>query len=256
MRQNLSRGNDRDADADPRFPRFPRTAAQLLRDRRVLRGHRERQRRGEGGALRRRVGVAELFDVLQVRPRLGRTFTRDEETAGVGNVAMLSHSMWQDRYAGDPAIVGKAIRANGAPYTVVGVMPPKFVFPNEQAIWMPCSSTRPSSSAAAASGSRSSVVSSPACRSTPRTRTSTHRAAHRRGVQADERRRHGVGATDHREPDRPAAAPAALDDARRRLVRAAHCVRERGEPAARPRGASHEGSRHPHGARRLASRRR
>jgi putative ABC transport system permease protein len=50
--------------------------------------------------------TAELFDVLQVRPQLGRTFSRDEETPGLGNVAVLSYSMWQDRYAGDPQILG------------------------------------------------------------------------------------------------------------------------------------------------------
>ena len=80
---------------------------------------------------------AELFDVLQVRPQLGRTFRREEETPGLGNVAVLSYTMWQDRYAGDPQILGKAIRANGQPYTVVGVMPPNFSYPDRQAIWMP-----------------------------------------------------------------------------------------------------------------------
>ena len=81
--------------------------------------------------------TANLFDVLRVRPLLGRTFTSAEETPGAGNVAILSHQIWQDRYASDPSIIGKAIRANGVPYTVVGVMPPKFSFPNAQAIWMP-----------------------------------------------------------------------------------------------------------------------
>ncbi len=80
---------------------------------------------------------ADLFDVLQVRPALGRTFTREEEMPGNGNVALLSHTMWQDRFGGDPAIVGKSIRANGVPYTVIGVMPPKFVFPDRHSIWMP-----------------------------------------------------------------------------------------------------------------------
>jgi len=80
---------------------------------------------------------AELFDVLQVRPQLGRTFRREEETPGLGNVAVLSYSMWQDRFGGDPRILGKAIRANGQPYTVVGVMPPNFTYPDRQAIWMP-----------------------------------------------------------------------------------------------------------------------
>ena len=81
--------------------------------------------------------TADLFDVLEVRPQLGRTFRRDEETPGLGNVAVLSYSMWQDRFAGDPQIIGKPIRANGQPYTVIGVMPPKFRYPDNQSIWMP-----------------------------------------------------------------------------------------------------------------------
>src|SRR5688572_7084469 len=80
---------------------------------------------------------SDLFDVLQVRPAIGRTFTREEETPGRGNVALLSHTMWQDRFGADPGIVGTAIRANGVPYTVIGVMPPGFVFPDRHAIWMP-----------------------------------------------------------------------------------------------------------------------
>ena len=80
---------------------------------------------------------AELFDVLQVRPQLGRTFRREEETPGLGNVAVISNSMWRDRYAGDPRVVGTVIRANGQPYTIVGVMPPNFTYPDRQAIWMP-----------------------------------------------------------------------------------------------------------------------
>jgi predicted permease len=80
---------------------------------------------------------AELFDVLQVQPQLGRTFRREEETPGLGYVAVLSHALWQDRFGGDPQILGKSIRANGQPYTIVGVMPPKFGYPDREAIWMP-----------------------------------------------------------------------------------------------------------------------
>jgi predicted permease len=80
---------------------------------------------------------AELFQVLQVQPLIGRPFTRAEETPGNGNVAILSYAIWQDRYAGDPSIIGKSLRANGVPYTVIGVMPAKFGFPDQQAIWMP-----------------------------------------------------------------------------------------------------------------------
>ena len=80
---------------------------------------------------------SDLFDVLEVRPALGRAFTKEEETPGRGNVAILSHAMWQDRYAGDRSIVGKSIRANGVPYTVIGVMPPKFAYPSNESIWLP-----------------------------------------------------------------------------------------------------------------------
>jgi putative ABC transport system permease protein len=203
---------------------------------------------------------SELFDVLQVRPLLGRTFTRAEETPGNGNVAILSHAMWQDRYAGDPSILGKSIRANGAPYTVVGIMPPKFSYPGDQAIWMPMqldavklerggrrqarARRRPVARAHRASQARHLLR--------RRERRRRHdREAHRGRVQADERGRDGLGTSDHRGSDRPTASPAALDDAWRRVLRAPDRVRERGEPAARPRGASHEGSRHPDRARRV-----
>jgi predicted permease len=92
----------------------------------------ERAERYEGAWI-----TADLFDVLGVRPLLGRGFTRDEETPGKGNVTVLSYSMWHDRYGADPAIIGKSIRANGVPMTVVGVMPSGFLFPNNQAIWLP-----------------------------------------------------------------------------------------------------------------------
>jgi predicted permease len=137
QRQNLSRGNDRmstpihdflDYRAQQRT--FSRIAAYTQGT--VNISGAEKAERYEGAW-----ATADLFDVLQVRPQLGRTFTRQEETPGLGNVAVLSHSIWQDRYAGDPAIIGNAIRANGQPYTVIGVMPPNFQFPDRQAIWMP-----------------------------------------------------------------------------------------------------------------------
>jgi len=137
MRQNLSRGNDRMSTPihdflDYRAQQRSFTAIAAYYQGTVNVSGAEKAERYEGAWI-----TAELFDVLQVRPQLGRTFTRDDEKPGSGNVAVLSYSMWQDRYASDPAIIGKAIRANGQPYTVIGVMPPKMVFPNQQAIWMP-----------------------------------------------------------------------------------------------------------------------
>ena len=137
QRQNLSRGNDRMSTPihdfhDYRAQQRSFSAIAAYSTGTVNVSGAEKAERYDGAW-----ASADLFDVLQVRPAMGRTFTRDEETPGRGNVAVLSHSMWQDRYGADPGIIGKAIRANGVPYTVIGVMPPKFVFPNQQAIWMP-----------------------------------------------------------------------------------------------------------------------
>ena len=78
----------------------------------------------EGG----RVGW-NYFDVLGAKPLLGRTFTQDEDASGAPHVAILGEGLWQSRYAGDPKIIGRNIKIEGEPYTVVGVMPGPFQFP-------------------------------------------------------------------------------------------------------------------------------
>ncbi len=70
---------------------------------------------------------ANLFDLLGVRPALGRGFRPDEEGPKAPKVAVLNHGLWQ-RLGGDPAIVGAQLKLAGEPYTVVGVMPPAFLF--------------------------------------------------------------------------------------------------------------------------------
>ena len=54
---------------------------------------------------------ASLFNVLRVRPALGRTFNADENTPGKTNVVVLSHALWQGRFGGDPSVVGRRIQA-------------------------------------------------------------------------------------------------------------------------------------------------
>ena len=68
----------------------------------------------------------ELFRVLGVEPILGRGFTEEDARPGTPDVAVLSHGIWQRRYGGDPTVVGKPITLNGAPFTVVGVLPMGF----------------------------------------------------------------------------------------------------------------------------------
>jgi predicted permease len=73
-----------------------------------------------------------FFSVLGVAPALGRGFTFDEDQPGREHEVVLSDRLWRDRFAADKGIVGRAIDLNGAPYTVVGVMPPGFVFPRAE----------------------------------------------------------------------------------------------------------------------------
>ena len=66
------------------------------------------------------------FDVLRVRPLLGRTLRPDDE-AQAAPVAVISHGLWQRVFSGDSAVVGRSVMLNGHSFTVVGVTPPKFV---------------------------------------------------------------------------------------------------------------------------------
>ncbi len=81
--------------------------------------------------------TADLFPTLGVRPVIGRTFTRDEETRGRNRVVLLSDGLWRRRFGGDTAIVGRAITLDGVQHTVIGVMPPNFNFPVKGDVWVP-----------------------------------------------------------------------------------------------------------------------
>ena len=69
-----------------------------------------------------------FFDVLGVRPQLGRAFTAQESVWNGPKVVMLGHGLWQRRFDSDPAIVGKSLTINDEPHTVVGVLPASFDF--------------------------------------------------------------------------------------------------------------------------------
>jgi predicted permease len=85
-------------------------------------------------------GTWNLFPLLGVKPALGRTFREDEDTVGENHVVMLTWSFFQRRYGGDPAIVGRTIRVAAKPYTVVGVLPEWFVYPDVRTqLWVPYS---------------------------------------------------------------------------------------------------------------------
>ncbi len=69
---------------------------------------------------------ANLFSTLGVQPELGRTFRRDEEMLGNHRILVLSRRVWQNRFGGDPQIVGRTVRVDGEPHEIVGVLPASF----------------------------------------------------------------------------------------------------------------------------------
>ncbi|MCC6367484.1 MAG: ABC transporter permease [Bryobacterales bacterium] len=82
------------------------------------------------------------FDFLGVTPLLGRTFLPDDYGSGSAprQVVILSHLLWQRRFGGDPRVLGREIRVNGANHIVIGVMPERFTLytnPSQPAIWLP-----------------------------------------------------------------------------------------------------------------------
>ena len=84
---------------------------------------------GEPERVRAARVTEDLFRVLGVEPMIGRGFTKEEDTPGGPNVIVLAHGLWQRRFGGDPAIVGRAVQVNGQSATVVGVMPEGFKLP-------------------------------------------------------------------------------------------------------------------------------
>ncbi len=78
-----------------------------------------------------------LFSVLGVTPALGRSFLPDEERPGSAPVCILSDGLWKGRFGSDPKILGKAVTLNGEMWTVVGVMPRGFRFPQSVDLWVP-----------------------------------------------------------------------------------------------------------------------
>ena len=78
---------------------------------------------------------ATFFDTLRVRPALGRAFAPGENEPGHTKVAVLGHEVWRARFAGDPAAVGQTVQLNREPYTIVGVAPAGFSFPDHTEVW-------------------------------------------------------------------------------------------------------------------------
>jgi putative ABC transport system permease protein len=80
---------------------------------------------------------ANLFSVLGVEPILGRTFTADEDQPGRDQVVVIGYDLWQRRFGGSPGVLGRKVRVGGLTYEIIGVMPPRFRFPDAEEFWKP-----------------------------------------------------------------------------------------------------------------------
>jgi predicted permease len=80
---------------------------------------------------------ADYFRLLGTAPELGRTFLEEEDRAGGPNVVVLGDAIWRRTFGADANIVGKSITLSGKPFTVVGVMPPDFRYPQLTELWTP-----------------------------------------------------------------------------------------------------------------------
>ena len=70
-------------------------------------------------------------------PLVGRDFLPDDDRPGAAAVVILGNGIWKNRYGSDPGVIGRSIKVNDVPSTVIGVMPEGFKFPNSADLWLP-----------------------------------------------------------------------------------------------------------------------
>ena len=100
---------------------------------------------GEGGnppqAFQMERASSGIFDMLHVHPVLGRGFLPGDDKPGAAPVVLLGYGVWKERYGSSPDVIGRAVRVNEKPATIIGVMPEGFKFPSNTDFWMPLAPT-------------------------------------------------------------------------------------------------------------------
>ena len=76
--------------------------------------------------------TSKFFELLDVKPMLGRSFSRDEHELGRNHVVLLSSALWQSHFGGDPGVLGRSVKLDDGSYTVIGVLPSSFDFPPDE----------------------------------------------------------------------------------------------------------------------------
>jgi putative ABC transport system permease protein len=93
--------------------------------------------RGEPVALVGRLVTSSFFRVMGIAPALGRVLLPEDDRRGAARVVVLGHACWRDRFGADPSVVGRAIVLDRELFTVVGVMPEGFAYPEDAELWSP-----------------------------------------------------------------------------------------------------------------------
>jgi predicted permease len=101
----------------------------------------------------------DAFGMVGRAPMLGRGFLPDDDRADAPRVAIIAHTVWQTRYGGDPAVIGRVVRVNDVPTTIVGVMPEGFHFTFATEVWVPVAQVSgPPDTVAASRGNRGVLI--------------------------------------------------------------------------------------------------
>jgi predicted permease len=94
---------------------------------------------GQPQSVRDAFATADLFPALGIQPELGRGFLPTEDSDAGIHVAVISHPLWESRFARDPSIIGRAVQVNGQSFTVAGMMPAGRQYPVDTDLWLPFS---------------------------------------------------------------------------------------------------------------------
>jgi putative ABC transport system permease protein len=91
--------------------------------------------------------TANSFSLLGLKPVAGRDFNAADEAPGAPPVVILTYGVWANRYGKDPAVIGRTVRINAVPATIIGVMGPRVFFPTWTELWLPLAGKREDRSA-------------------------------------------------------------------------------------------------------------
>jgi len=91
---------------------------------------------GETESLDARMVTADYFRVMRFAPVMGRDFSAEDDKPGAAPVTIISYAFWQERFGGDPQIVGRSVTLDDRPYTIIGVMNPEFKHHGPPPLWL------------------------------------------------------------------------------------------------------------------------